>query len=378
MSDRDSGSSASSPAHRRLADAVSAPAAVLSLDGVILHANPRLETLLRVGPGRLAGTPGAAWIAPEALARYDEMVRGGGDGCVGELRLRAWDGEACYAQLCLRRAALPEGEVLVLVAVDITPHRQLVQRLERQKADLEREVRERTEALVADVRRRQRTEADLQTALTQKEGALADNIALVREVHHRVKNNLQMLCDMLYLQMETVAPDHAGVLLDAYGRAYAIARLHEQLYQSVHGGRVDLAEYLGRLAGGYEMLYPQVPVRLTAREAVFLDLDRAVHLGLIANELVTNALKHAFPDGRSGEVHVHLWAANHHVHLQVRDDGVGWPPGVSLEEGKTLGLRIVRLLVRRLAGVIQLEHNGGVSVRLRFPLEADERAAASS
>jgi two-component sensor histidine kinase len=134
---------------------------------------------------------------------------------------------------------------------------------------------------------------------------------------------------------------------------------------------VNLAEYLERLVSGYEALYPAVPVRLAA-EPVSLDLDRAVHLGLIVNELVTNALKHAFPQGRAGEVHVILRAADQHVDLAVRDNGVGWPPGVRLEDSQTLGLRIVRLLARRLAADATMAHEGGAVVRLRFPLDGTE------
>jgi two-component sensor histidine kinase len=222
----------------------------------------------------------------------------------------------------------------------------------------------------------------LRAALAEKESALANNETLLREVHHRVKNNLQMLCDMLYLQMETMEdPEKGLVLRDAYGRIYAIARLHEQLYHSLQSGRVQLAEYLGRLLDGYESLYPSVPVTLETDAAdLSIDLDRAIHVGLIVNELVTNALKHAFRDTR-GEVRVALRGGVDDIQIEVRDNGKGMTGGPDLEQAKTLGLRIVHILARRLAAAVKLESRRGTTFTIAFPLLADppvepQRAAA--
>jgi two-component sensor histidine kinase len=216
------------------------------------------------------------------------------------------------------------------------------------------------------------TTAELQEALTHEQEALADNMTLLREVHHRVKNNLQMLCDLLYLQAEALpSPDAKDALCDAYGRVFAIARLHEQLYRSMTRGEVHLPEYLGRLVIGIHDVWAEVPITLDAPEAVTLDVDRAIHAGLIVNELVTNAAKHAFPAGRPGAVTVRVRAVGAQLELHVADDGKGLPADLDLERAKSLGLRIVHILARRLHATITVQNHMGTTFVIRFPLQAE-------
>jgi PAS domain S-box-containing protein len=224
--------------------------------------------------------------------------------------------------------------------------------------------------VIRDITDRRRAEERLRAALAEKEAALANNETLLYEVHHRVKNNLQMLCDMLYLQMEALTDEKAEVLRDTYGRIYAIARLHETLYQSMQSGRIDLGRYLRRLVDGFESLYSTVPVEIDAcTDGVGIDLDRAIHVGLIVNELVTNALKHAFAATR-GEVRVGLRAIGEELELQVRDTGRGIPPGLDLEHATTLGLRIVRILARRLDARVSVRSaaGSGTTFTVTFPV----------
>jgi len=227
--------------------------------------------------------------------------------------------------------------------------------------------------ILRDITERKQADRQLRQTLAEKEAALADKEALLREVHHRTKNNLQMLCDLLYLQTETLRGEEGKTALqDAYQRIYAIARLHEQLYQSMQSGRIRLDEYLARLVAGFKDVYPGVAVRLeTLGDDLCLDLDRAVHVGLVANELLTNALKHAFPPGQPGEVAVRLRKVDAHLELQVRDTGTGLPPHLRLEQATTLGLRIVHILARRLRAAIRVERDHGTAVTLAFPLAAE-------
>jgi two-component sensor histidine kinase len=224
-----------------------------------------------------------------------------------------------------------------------------------------------------DVTERQRMVVRLEEALTHEQEALADNMALLREVHHRVKNNLQMLCDLLYLQAEALPhPEAKDALRDAYGRVFAIARLHEQLYQSMQRGRVQLGEYLGRLVAGLADLRADVPVSLDARDAVYMDIDRAIHIGLIVNELVTNASKHAYPAGIKGGVVVTLRALGERLEVEVSDNGQGLPADLDLEQTKTLGLRIVHILARRLEATVQIDNRLGARFTISLPLHARE------
>jgi PAS domain S-box-containing protein len=231
-------------------------------------------------------------------------------------------------------------------------------------------------AFVLDLTDQKRAEAELRRALAAKEAALADNVTLLREVHHRTKNNLQMLCDLLYLQAATLSSQEAKTVLEeAYGRIFAIARLHEQLYQSLGSGQIILGEYLGRLIAGFRSVYPQTLFILEAPGDLALDVDCAIHLGLVVNELVTNALKYAFPDGRRAEVRVGLRREGALLVLEVRDNGVGLPANVDLEHAKTLGLRIVRILADRLRASVKIENEGGAAFTLAFPVAAPESPA---
>jgi two-component sensor histidine kinase len=224
-----------------------------------------------------------------------------------------------------------------------------------------------------ELERREQAEAALRITLADKEAALADNQALLREVHHRVKNNLQMLCDLMFLQIEALPDrDQHRDLQDAYSRIYAIARLHEQIYRSMQSGQIQLTEYLGRLVAGFASLYPDVPVTLeAAKPDVLLDLDRAIHVGLIVNELLTNAIKHAFPAGEPGTVVVAVCAADDHISLAVHDNGRGLPADFDLEHATSLGLRTVYLLARRLPAQVTVTGNGGTRFTLTFPLHAE-------
>jgi two-component sensor histidine kinase len=227
--------------------------------------------------------------------------------------------------------------------------------------------RQAEEALRRDIAERQRAEERLRAAL-------ADNVTLLREVHHRTKNNLQMLCDLLYLQKSAMEhPEHHEDLEAACNRVYAMARLHEELYQSMRSGRVALAAYLDRLLEGYRRDYPRVSVMLDAsRDGSDLDLDRALRVGLITNELVRNACRHGFGSEQPGEVRVVLRAPEHGelMTLQVRDNGSGLPLEVDVEQPKTVGLRIVRVLTLGLQARVTVENTTGCDFTIQFPKHA--------
>jgi len=203
--------------------------------------------------------------------------------------------------------------------------------------------------------------------------ALGDKDTLLREVHHRTKNSLQMLGDLLFLQSEVLTGSkEKQALEDSFNRIFAIARLHEQLYQSLESGRIRLGEYLEQLVAGFRSVYPEADIRLvSAPEPILLDVDRAIHTGLIVNELVTNALKHAFAE-RRGSVRVCLRPVGPLLELTVSDDGKGLPPGFDLAQSTSLGLRIVHILTRRLHASVEVEGRQGTAFTLRFPLKSEE------
>jgi PAS domain S-box-containing protein len=225
--------------------------------------------------------------------------------------------------------------------------------------------------IITDISERKRMEDRLRDALTQEQRALADNVTLLREVHHRTKNNLQMLCDLLFLKAETLPSGEPRALLeDSYGRIYAFARLHEQLYETMQGGAVRLGEYLERLVESVRQFAVGPTIRMEVAPGDHrLDLDRAISAGLIVNELLTNAIKHAFPKGQPGAMGVRLQVQGGDYALDVWDTGRGLPPDLDAEKTQSLGLRLVHLLARRLQASVRLKNDGGATFTVQFPMQ---------
>jgi two-component sensor histidine kinase len=212
----------------------------------------------------------------------------------------------------------------------------------------------------------ERLQAELRTRVEQRTASLA-------EVHHRVKNNLQIISSLLMLQAEklTNAADKA-VFDECRDRIYSMARLHEQLYSSGEFSDLDFAAHLRELA---EMLIhshtpPGCILTLEVRaDPVAVDLDTAVTLGLIANELLLNALKHGF-DGRSaGKLTVELHAGGNRNQMIVSDDGSGLPPGFDAGNNAGLGMELVLGMTRQIHGEAKIENDpaGGTRTTIYFP-----------
>lgn len=219
------------------------------------------------------------------------------------------------------------------------------------------------EELEREIAERKRAEAALLASLEEKQ-------VLLKEIHHRVKNNLQVICSLLDIQSQC-ARDAADTSLfqESRDRVRSMALVHEALYQSESLARIDIGDYVrglvGQLASTYAVTGRPADVRLNL-DSVHLSIDEAVPCGLIVNELVSNALKHAFPDGRAGVIEVGLTSARGEVTLSVRDDGVGFPDGATVGGTKTFGLRLVAALVDQLHGRLEAERGGGTTVRVTF------------
>ncbi|MGE3174755.1 MAG: sensor histidine kinase [Planctomycetota bacterium] len=220
-------------------------------------------------------------------------------------------------------------------------------------------------AAVIDISHRVRSEAALRTALHEKE-------TLLREIHHRVKNNMQVVSSMLGLQTRYVDDAAFRASLDeCRGRVRSMALIHEKLYRSDSLATIDFGAYAGELARMLvQAMAPDGNVRLRAACApLALPIDLAVPAGLILNELLTNALKHGFADGRPGDLHVTVRDDGPHgAALIVADDGRGLPPAFDPASDHTLGLRIVRSLLRQLDGALHVADDGRAAFTVTFPL----------
>lgn len=196
--------------------------------------------------------------------------------------------------------------------------------------------------------------------------------ALLREVHHRVKNNLAVICSLFYLQ-STHTKDQVTVQIfrDMENRVHSMALVHQSLYGSENLARIDFAEYAQSLAEDILSSHgiPSVPVRLkTDLEPVIMSVDLALPCGLILNELISNAFKHGFPNGAGGEIKLTLHNESEgKCTLCVEDSGVGIPADLDVNTSKSLGLRLVRLLTQQIRGSFELvKSDPGSSARLQF------------
>jgi len=194
---------------------------------------------------------------------------------------------------------------------------------------------------------------------------------LLEEVHHRVKNNLQVISSLLGLQARAISdPETRKKFEESKYRIQSMALLHEHLYQSDDLARIDFAEYIKRLAEQLFSVYGSSKrIRLvTDLEPLHFDLDTAVPCGLIVNELLSNALKYGFPKGRTGTVRLELrHAGSAAVRLVVEDDGAGLPVGFDWKNSSSLGLRLVRTLAEQIGGRVEQRGTRGTAFAILFP-----------
>lgn len=224
-------------------------------------------------------------------------------------------------------------------------------------------------------------ETQRKAAQEQQRAALEEKNALLQEVHHRVKNNLQVISSLLSLQADRLDNlETLAVLEDTQSRVAAIAAIHEQLYASKDLSSIEFGPYLRTLVRGLFGLHgakkDRIALKLDTAD-VSLNVQQATPLGLIVNELVINALKHAFPQNRSGVITVSLSytpasvsegdsAHKDLVRLRVEDDGVGLEPGKDLSQVQAMGFNLVTLLVQQLRGKLDVSSGPGLSVTVSF------------
>lgn len=229
---------------------------------------------------------------------------------------------------------------------------------------IERELRE-VEVRLA----RKQAEEQLKASLQEKE-------LLLQEIHHRVKNNLQIISSLLNLQVEHIQDKQAiEVFKNTQNRISSMALIHDKLYQSKDLARINFAEYIqdltNSLFSAYEANANKIALKIDVQD-IFLSIDAAIPCGLIINELILNAMKYAFPTGRQGEIFVkfHSVAYNKFV-LFIGDNGVGFPKDLDLKSLNSLGLQLVSALVKQLSGDIETNTSNGAQFKITFARRGD-------
>jgi PAS domain S-box-containing protein len=218
-------------------------------------------------------------------------------------------------------------------------------------------------AVITDITERKRASEQIKASLHEKE-------VLLKEIHHRVKNNLQIISSLLYLQSENIEDKATQEMFkESQNRVKSMALIHEELYQSHDLAHIDLAAYIERLTNHLLRSWGANKISLQLKiDTLFLTIETAIPCGLIINELVTNAMKYAFPaGGEGGQILVQMQAGeDNQLRLSVKDNGVGFPKEVNFRRPRSLGLTLVTTLVKQLKGTIELLCSDGTEFIIRF------------
>ena len=215
-------------------------------------------------------------------------------------------------------------------------------------------------------------ESEIEERVAQVRASLREKEILLKEVHHRVKNNMQIISSLLSLQAERAGPTQRD-FRDVRDRVRSMALVHEKLYQSENLACVQIDEYARSLMNDLFQAYasglPKVQLRLDL-ESAELPVDRAISFGLILNELATNAFKHAFHDRDNGEIEIKLQTVPQgEIRLRFADNGGGFAAPLNWESADSLGLRLLRMLTRQLGGQIEMRSDRGTTVELSFKID---------
>jgi len=218
-------------------------------------------------------------------------------------------------------------------------------------------------AIYNDVTEQERAKKEIKQSLEEKE-------MLLKEIHHRVKNNLMIISSLLNLQSQYIT-DKASqdVFKESQNRARSMALIHERLYQSTDLKRIDFGDYIRSLATELFHTYEADPgfIKLNINvEPILLDINTAIPLGLIVNELITNSLKHAFPKGNKGEINVDFHPKDDHYEFTMKDNGIGFPEDIDFQNTDSLGLQLINSLTSQIDGDIELDRNNGTEFKIIF------------
>ncbi len=202
------------------------------------------------------------------------------------------------------------------------------------------------------------------------EQALQDKEMLMKEIYHRVKNNLMVISSLLNLQSRYIKDEEAKAMFkQSQERAQSMAMIHERLYRSADLKHINFGDYIRKLARDLFRTYVADPSRIKLEmdvEDVMIDINIAIPLGLMVNELISNSMKHAFPEGNSGEIGVKFKEHADQCVLEVSDTGVGFPPDFDFEKSDSLGLQLINSLTQQISGELKLEKDQGTTFKITF------------
>ncbi len=350
---------------------------VIDTKGIVERINPATEKIFGFSREQLVGQNVSMLMPPPLREEHDEYlaryISTGESSVIGRDRdVFAQKADGTELPIELAVIELHDGGKRHFIGTvrDVTERRRQERELLELAVQLERRVEERTAELVLantilekEIQERKRAQELIAATLREKE-------VFLKEIHHRVKNNLQLVISILNLHNDRIRDDEAlQTILEIRDRIYAIAHLHETLYQTGDFGQVDVENYLRGLVGhllqssdeGREikMHFAFEPLKLT--------LDDSLPCGLIVNELVLNSLKHAFAGTSSAEISLEVRTeSDHHVLITVADNGIGFPESLLTTKSDSIGLHLVQKLTQKLGGTMHYERQNGARFQIRF------------
>jgi PAS domain S-box-containing protein len=316
--------------------AETSPTAICIYQGEsIIYANPAMERLFGYSADELSRMKFWEW----AMDEFRDLIRER-----GLARLRGETVPSLYEGAYLTKAG---EERWVLISA----------------GTMEYKGRPTGVASFLDITERKRAEEQIKASLAEKE-------VLLREIHHRVKNNLQVVSSLLYLQAQKLTdPALQACFLESQNRICSMALAHEQLYQSKNLSEVSVKAYAENLVDQLCQIFhcPDQTINCCLEvEDLELDIEKIIPCGLLITELLSNAYKHAFVDGRPGRITISIKKVGSEMGLSVADTGIGFPADIDYRHARTLGLQLVTALVNQLNGTLELDRSCGTLFRVRF------------
>ncbi|MHB8090217.1 MAG: PAS domain S-box protein [Syntrophales bacterium] len=335
---------------------------IVTIEGETIYANrPILDIYDFDSIEELNTTPVKKRYTPESYAEFqirkEKRRKGKYDPFEYEVSIVRKNGEVRHLQV-FRKEILWDGKrQFQVIYQDITERKQAEEVIERQ-----------FQVLYNDITERKLSEERIHASLREKE-------ILLMEVHHRVKNNMQVISGLLDLQASSSGnPELIERLNESQSRIRSMALIHEKLYGSKDFARIDLAGYVRTLSQdlfqSYKINPGKIDLIVQPDGDVYVDINKAIPCGLILNELISNVFKHAFPRDRHGELQIIIRETkNTEIEILLRDNGLGLPDDVDIHQPRTVGLHLVNGLVKnQLDGQMEVRRDNGTEFRIKFPL----------
>jgi PAS domain S-box-containing protein len=334
---------------------------------VLKYANNAVFSMMGMGPGEVRGKAMLSLIfSSEADAKEAQLGLAREDRWHGEVsNKRGSEGYSAEITISKVRRGASNEIAYVCIARDITERKRTEAELEVHRQKLEELVDQRTAALSREIVEHKVSEKKLANSLQEKE-------LLLKEVHHRVKNNMQVISSLLNIQAESIEDEKFSTLLsESQQRIKSMALIHENLYQSDNLLGINFQEYIEMLGNSLCRFYasPGVLIKMNYDiDDISLDIETAVPCGLIINELVSNSLKHAYTEHQGiGHISTSFKHFEDSYILSISDDGKGMPEDFSFDNISSMGMEIICILTNQLDGNIQLIKDNGSTFRVAFP-----------